>query len=260
MVFPQDDWTLNQVDATNTAPGPFQEHTQYPYGRHGGFSADELYVPLIMAGPAFKSGVLLPHPVLHPEVAPTALATLGKVAAKRWRLRTAARGAIQAAMVGDPGETIAVPDPPDGARDLVLTGSGFEGTPPAPDGAGDQRDRARRRGPLRRRALRRRRHRHGGGRLPRAGGDGDAVRRLLEPRAATGRSPSTRCSPAATRWRRSWPPPKTIPTITFPPGPGPAGHAAAREPRRRSRRLRRLARADGLRRRQPVRRRRGARA
>ncbi len=131
VVFPQDDWTLNKVDATNTAPGPFQEHTQYPYGRHGGFSADELYVPLIMAGPAFKSGVLLPHPVLHPEVAPTALGTLatpdGKVA-----LETAARGAIRAALAGDPGETIAVPADPSTARDLVLAGAGFEGTPAAP--------------------------------------------------------------------------------------------------------------------------------
>ena len=132
IVFPKDDWTLNQVDATNTTPGPFQEHTQYPYGRHGGFSADELYVPLIMAGPAFKSGVMLPHPVLHPEVAPTALSALGKTGGKSVALRTAARGPIQAALAGDPGETIAVPDPPDGARDLVLTGSGFEGTPPAP--------------------------------------------------------------------------------------------------------------------------------
>jgi len=136
VVFPKDDWTLNKVDATNTTPGPFQEHTQYPYGRHGGFSADELYVPLIMAGPAFKSGVMLPHPVLHPEVAPTALASLGKMDGKPGggtvALQTAARGAIQAAMVGDPGETIAVPDPPDGARDLVLAASGFAGTPPAP--------------------------------------------------------------------------------------------------------------------------------
>ena len=132
VVFPKDDWTLNQVDATNTTPGPFQEHTQYPYGRHGGFSADELYVPLIMAGPAFKSGVMLPHPVLHPEVAPTALASLGKVNGNSVALRTAARGAIQAALAGDPGETIAVPDPPDGARALVLAGSGFAGTPPAP--------------------------------------------------------------------------------------------------------------------------------
>jgi Type I phosphodiesterase / nucleotide pyrophosphatase len=132
VVFPQDDWTLNQVDATNSAPGPFQQHTEYPYGRHGGFSADELYVPLIMAGPAFKSGVLLPHPVLHPEVAPTALATLGKANGMTVALTTAARGAIRAAMVGDPGETIALPDPPDGARDLVLTGSGFEGPVPPP--------------------------------------------------------------------------------------------------------------------------------
>jgi hypothetical protein len=124
LVFPKDDWTLNQVDATNAAPGPFLEHTQHPYGRHGGFSADELYVPLIMAGPAFKRGVLLPHPVLHPDVAATALAALGPGVA----LQTAARGPIHAALAGDPGETIPLPDPPDGARDLVLDGSGF-GTP-----------------------------------------------------------------------------------------------------------------------------------
>jgi arylsulfatase A-like enzyme len=128
VVFPQDDWTLNKVDATNTTPGPFQEHTQYPYGRHGGFSADELYVPLIMAGPAFKSGVMLPHPVLHPEVAPTALATLGTKVA----LTTAARGPIRAALAGDPGETIAVPTDPSTARDVVLAGSGFAGTPAPP--------------------------------------------------------------------------------------------------------------------------------
>lgn len=121
LVFPQDDWTLNQVDGSNTAPGPFQEHAHYPYGRHGGFSADELYVPLIMAGPAFKVGVLLPHPVEHPDVAATAVAALGGSAA----LQTAARGPIQAALAGDPGETIPLPDPPDGARDLVLNGSGF---------------------------------------------------------------------------------------------------------------------------------------
>jgi hypothetical protein len=126
ILYPQDDWTLNQVDATNTVPGLFQEHTQYPFGRHGGFSVDELYVPLIMAGPAFKSGVLLPHPVQHADVAPTALATLGLA------LRTAARGPIQAAFVGDPGETIALPSPPDGARDLVLAGSGFLGAVPPP--------------------------------------------------------------------------------------------------------------------------------
>jgi arylsulfatase A-like enzyme len=128
LVFPQDDWTLNQVDGTNDAPGPFQQHAHYPSGRHGGFSADELYVPLILAGPAFKSGVLLPHPVEHPDVAATALAALGGAAA----LQTAARGAIQAALAGDPSETIALPDPPDGARDLVLNGSGFGAPVPPP--------------------------------------------------------------------------------------------------------------------------------
>ena len=83
IVFPKDDWTLNQVDATNTVPGPFQQYAG-AYARHGGFSADELYVPLILAGPAFKQGVLLPHPVEHADVAPTALAAFG---IRNWRWR-----------------------------------------------------------------------------------------------------------------------------------------------------------------------------
>lgn len=130
VLFPLDDWTLNQVDPDNAAPGPFQEHDQRPYGRHGGFSVDELYVPLIMAGPAFKQGVLLPHPVEHADVAPTALAALAGVPAP---LRTAARGPIHAALVGDAGETIPLPTAPEGARDLVLAAAGFGGpvAPPA---------------------------------------------------------------------------------------------------------------------------------
>ncbi len=129
IVFPKDDWTLNQVDASNSLPGPFQ---QYPgaYARHGGFSADELYVPLILAGPAFKQGMLLPHPVEHADVAPTALAAF---ADSKLALTTAARGAIHAALVGDPGETIPLPSSPAGARDLVLAGSGFGPPVPAPD-------------------------------------------------------------------------------------------------------------------------------
>lgn len=127
VVFPQDDWTLNQADTTTTTPGPFQQ-PDLVYARHGGFSADELYVPLIMAGPAFKSGVLLPHPVEHADVAPTALAALGMGAA----LTTAARGPIHAALAGDAGETVALPSPPDGARALVLRGAGFATPVPAP--------------------------------------------------------------------------------------------------------------------------------
>jgi len=122
VVFPKDDWTLNQVDGGNATPGPFQEHTAYPYGRHGGFSADELYVPLILAGPAFKSGVYLPHPVEHPQVAPTALKALGAT------LTTAAWGPVSPALAGDPGEAIPVADPTV-VRDAVLAGGGFTGAP-----------------------------------------------------------------------------------------------------------------------------------
>ncbi|HTA20063.1 MAG TPA: hypothetical protein VK989_12265, partial [Polyangia bacterium] len=120
MVFPADDWTLNQVDATNAQPGPFQQHGGLPYGRHGGFSVDELYVPLIMAGPAFKQGVLIPHPVVHPEVGPTAMqALLGP------QLRTSARGAVAEAFAGDPGEAIPLPAALASTRQLVLDGAGF---------------------------------------------------------------------------------------------------------------------------------------
>jgi arylsulfatase A-like enzyme len=120
LVFPQDDWTLNQVDANNAAPGPFVEHTKFAYGRHGGFSVDELYVPVIMAGPAFKQGVLLPHPVEHPDVPATAAWAMGGL-----RLTTAARGPIAAALAGDPGEALPLPDPPSAARALALDGAGF---------------------------------------------------------------------------------------------------------------------------------------
>jgi hypothetical protein len=120
VVFPADDWTLNQVDANNDAPGPFVDHAAFPYGRHGGFSVDELYVPLVMAGPAFKQGVLLPHPVEHPAVAATAAWALGGL-----RLETAARGAIAAALAGDPGETVPLPAPLSGSRALALDAGGF---------------------------------------------------------------------------------------------------------------------------------------
>jgi len=123
VVFPETDWTLNQVDTTNALPGPFLEHTSFPYGRHGGYSIDELYVPLVMAGPAFKQGVLLPHPVEHPEVAATAAWALGGL-----RLQTSARGAVAAALAGDPGETVPLPDPVSGARELALSAAGFDGT------------------------------------------------------------------------------------------------------------------------------------
>jgi len=124
LVFPADGWTLNQVDATNSAPGPFVDHAAHPYGRHGGFSIDELYVPLIMSGPAFKKGALIPHPVEHPQVASTALWALGQA-----RLSTADRGPITAALAGDPAETMDFPDPVSTSREVVLTMSGYGGDP-----------------------------------------------------------------------------------------------------------------------------------
>ena len=124
LVYPIDDWTLNQVDTTNTTPGPFVDHAQFPYGRHGGFSNDELYVPLILAGPAFKQGALVPHPVEHPDVGATAVAALGKP-----RLATAARGPIRAVLAGDPTEVWPQPADMTTARQMVLDASGFGARP-----------------------------------------------------------------------------------------------------------------------------------
>ncbi len=123
IVFPLPDWTLNQVDATNGVPGPFQQHTQQPYSRHGGFSQDELYVPVIMAGPAFKEGVMLPHTVNHSDIAPTVAWALGA-----GYLQTAAGGPIMSAFKGDPGETVPQPADMSGSRTSVLTSSGWLGS------------------------------------------------------------------------------------------------------------------------------------
>ncbi len=126
LVFPQDGWTLNDVDKSGV-PGPF-DPTKHPdpYGRHGGFSQDELYVPLILWGPAFKAGVYLPHPVDHADVAPTAMRALGAT------ISDAEGAPIYAAFKGDPGE--APKQPADGStiRDLVLNGSGYGASLAAP--------------------------------------------------------------------------------------------------------------------------------
>ena len=120
IVFPQDDWTLGTV--TDGGPGTFN-HTAHPlpFGRHGGISEDELYVPLIMWGPAFKQGVILPHPVDHADVAPTAMKILGL------DITTAQGGPITAAFRDDPAETMAPPTDMSTTRTTVLTGSGFHG-------------------------------------------------------------------------------------------------------------------------------------
>ncbi|HUB09881.1 MAG TPA: alkaline phosphatase family protein [Myxococcales bacterium] len=132
IVFPQTDggatWTLGQVDPTNAVPGPFQQHTQYPFGRHGGFSADELYVPLILSGPAFKEGVMIPQPVNHVDVAPTAMRALGV------ELTDAEGAPILAAFQGQPGETIPQPADMTKSRDTVLQNGGYEG-PAVPSAA-----------------------------------------------------------------------------------------------------------------------------
>ena len=124
LVFPQDDWTLNQVDRTNATPGPFVEHADHAYGRHGGFSADEIYVPLILQGPAFKKGRVLPYPVEHVDVAPTVLASL-KGAEAAPALTTAARGPIMSALKDEGGETWPLPPSPSTLRERVLAENGI---------------------------------------------------------------------------------------------------------------------------------------
>ena len=124
IVFPQDGWTLGSVDGAS-APGLIDraKHPN-PFGRHGGISADELYVPLILHGPDFKRGALLPTPVDHADVAPTALAALGV------ELPTAEGSAIHAAFAGDPGETLPLPADLSTSRDVVLANAGYLGSAP----------------------------------------------------------------------------------------------------------------------------------
>ncbi len=179
LVFPQPDWTLNQVDATNSAPGPFQEHAQFAYGRHGGFSADELYVPLDHGRPGVQAGRAAAPPRPPPR----------RRARRRWRpwaaavaLQTAARGPIHAALAGDPGETIAAAR---SARRRARPGPEQQRLRRAaaghPRAAGDDhRHPDRRRRSLRRRAVRRSGDRRRRRPVSGAGRDGHPVRGLLD--------------------------------------------------------------------------------
>ena len=122
LLFPLPDWTLNQVDTKNSKPGPFLEHSQYPYGRHGGISTEELYVPVIFAGPAFKEGVLLPHPVNQGDVACTAMWALGA-----GYLTTAETSPVLAALRGQDGETAPQPTDMTTSQALALQSGGYGG-------------------------------------------------------------------------------------------------------------------------------------
>ncbi len=131
IVFPKPDWTLNKVDPNNAEPGTFKEHTEHPFGRHGGFSEDELYVPVIMAGPAIKEGKLLPTPVNHPDVAATAAFVLD-----HQNLAGAEGTPIFAALKGYPGDAVDQPADMTTSRDTVLHAAGFHGAvKPAGDSA-----------------------------------------------------------------------------------------------------------------------------
>jgi predicted AlkP superfamily pyrophosphatase or phosphodiesterase len=124
IVFPQDDWTLGVVTGDGGAAnaGTF-DTTAHPFafGRHGGYSEDELYVPLIMWGPSFRQGVVLPHPVNHADVAPTAMKILGQ------EIGSAQGAPILAAFRGDTAEAFSDPSDMTTARPTALTASGFHG-------------------------------------------------------------------------------------------------------------------------------------
>jgi hypothetical protein len=138
ILFPKDNWTLGDVDGSFVA-GPINPAVHpYPYGRHGGFSVDELYVPAIFYGPSFKKGRIIPVPIDHADVAPTALTAIGKDPPF-----TAQGYPVYAALANDPGETLAdvtdpsitcpervgSEDPMACARDVVLFGAGYTGQP-----------------------------------------------------------------------------------------------------------------------------------
>ena len=119
MIFGQPNWTLNQVDGNNPNPGLFV-NGGFPYGRHGGLSTEELYVPFILSGPAFKKGVILPHPIDQADVAPTAMWALGA------GYMTTAEGApVLAAFEGQQGETLPQPMDMTTTQATILNGSGY---------------------------------------------------------------------------------------------------------------------------------------
>ncbi|HJZ84029.1 MAG TPA: alkaline phosphatase family protein [Polyangia bacterium] len=124
IAFPLDAWTLNDV-AGNKMPGPIGRPN--PFGRHGGFSIDELYVPAIFYGPAFQKGILLPTPIDHADIAPTVAVALGAKPPE-----TAQGGPLLAVLAGDMShsETLPFPTDPHPTRDAVLAKAGYTGAAP----------------------------------------------------------------------------------------------------------------------------------
>jgi arylsulfatase A-like enzyme len=122
IMFPIADWTLGDT-AKNMTVGPIG----HVFGRHGGFSEDELYVPAIFYGPAFKKGVLLPEPIDHPDVAPTVAAAIGMNPPT-----TAEGGVVTAALASDMSgvETLMFPADPRTTRPTVLQNTGYDGSAP----------------------------------------------------------------------------------------------------------------------------------
>jgi hypothetical protein len=124
IVFPQDDWTLGDV-ARSGQPGPIGRPA--PFGRHGGVSADELYVPAIFWGPAFRRGALVAEPIDHADIAPTVMAAIGAKPPGN-----AQTGVLHALLAGDTSgaEIQMLPADVHTARDLVLRAAGFAGDAP----------------------------------------------------------------------------------------------------------------------------------
>ncbi len=194
VVFPIDDWTLNQVDASNAQPGPVRRARAVPLRPPRRLLRRRALRAADPGRPGVQAGRAGPAPGRAPRRRRNRGGGAGDAAPGDGGARPDPRGArrrsdrgLAAARRHDHGAR-------DGARRLGLW------RPPGAGGAA--RDRGgdhRRRWPLRRGDLLRRRARGGRAAAARPGGDRHTVQRRSGAAAATGRSRSTSCSPAATR-------------------------------------------------------------
>ncbi len=149
VVFPKDDWTLNKVDATNTTPGPFQEHTHVPVRPARRLLGRRALRPAHHGRP----GVQERRDAAAPGAAPRGRADRagaarqgrrqdGRLADRRARRRSRRRWSAI------PARRSPSPTHPTARAIWCWPASGFAGTPPAPTATATNVDRARRGGSL----------------------------------------------------------------------------------------------------------------
>ena len=229
VVFPVDDWTLNQVDATNATPGPFVEHARLPL-RTARRLLRRRALRAARSWPGRRSSraCCCPHPVEHPEVARRRRGRWASCASRR-RRAARSRGARGRSRRGGAAARGAGERARGRAR-----GGGLRRRGGARRSRRDGRRHHRRRRPLRRRGVRR----------PDARRRGGAAAARWPPRARASRTPGRAAATAGHRVpvaHRRLPGRATVDLdgrgrsrADRAAGRGAARDAATREPRRQS--------------------------